>query len=442
MFRTNYLTLFLTGLIVLVGSSAVFAQNAPVRGVVTLQKADGTKVPVVGALVEAYRTDIERGKMPSAKTKKGGEFAFVGFPLGQRFVLAVSGPGIGPRIEPDVKGGMENISIIVNEGDGKQLTEAEVRQAEKSTAPPPGSESSAPPKMSEEQKKQQAELEKKNAEIMASNKKAEDTNKVVNAALQAGNAALKAGDWNTAIAEFEKGYAADPEFAASASVMLNAKGVALVKRALATYKAVPSGDTTARGAALGKMKPDLEGAIGAYDKGLEILKTAPAASDAAEQKGRDAVKLTLLANSLEAHGFAARFVPDPAMLAKSGDILEQYTVAEPDQAKRITSMLSYASNMNAAGELKTASVAYRKVLELQPENLDALAGLGLALYSEGASDPPNKAVLQEGLNYMQRFVDAAPDTHPLKASIKETIDDLKNNQKLAPQKTAPARKKG
>jgi hypothetical protein len=43
---------------------------------------------------------------------------------------------------------------------------------------------------------------------------------------------------------------------------------------------------------------------------------------------------------------------------------------------------------------------------------------------------------------MQKFVDAAPDTHQLKQSVKETIEDLKNTQKLAPQKTAPPKRKG
>ena len=97
--------------------------------------------------------------------------------------------------------------------------------------------------------------------------------------------------------------------------------------------------------------------------------------------------------------------------------------------------------MNGAGELKTAAIAYRKVLETSPDNLDALVGLGLALYSEGSvTTPPNKEILQEGLNYMQKFVDTAPDTHKLKESTKAIIEELKNEQKLAPQKTTPKRK--
>ncbi|MEO6333562.1 MAG: carboxypeptidase-like regulatory domain-containing protein [Pyrinomonadaceae bacterium] len=439
MFRKNYLGAFLPAVVLFVACSSAFAQNvAPVRGIVKLQKADGTLVPVVDAVVEAYRTDIEKGKMQPAKTNKRGEFSFVGFPLGQRYVLAVSGPGVGPRIQPEVKGGMENISFVVNEGDGHQLTEAEVRTAVKATADVPASG-----EMTEAQKKERAELERKNAEITVSNKKAEDTNKVVNTALQAGAASFNTANYDAAIAEFDKGIAADPDFAGSAPVLLNYKGVAHAKRAIATYKASASGDATAKAAAIEKMKPDLSAALVAYESGLDILKKASPAAAAPEQKNRETARISLLANSIEAYGLSARFAPDPAKAARANTALDEYFAAEPDQAKRMTTVLGYANNMNGAGELKLAASAYRKVLEMAPDNLDALVGLGLALYSEGSTTtPPDKVVLQEGLNYMQKFVDVAPNTHPLKESTKQIIDELKNEQKLAPQKTAPAKRKG
>jgi hypothetical protein len=72
MFRKNYLNGFVAALVLFVGSTAAFAQNAPVRGVVKLQKADGTVVPVAEAIVDAYRTYIHNAKMPSAKTNKSG----------------------------------------------------------------------------------------------------------------------------------------------------------------------------------------------------------------------------------------------------------------------------------------------------------------------------------------------------------------------------------
>ena len=438
MFQRRFLTFLSITLVSLVAGTAAFAQNGPVSGVVKLQKADGTMTPVVGAVVEAYRIDIDRGKMPEAKTNKRGEFNFVAFPLGQKYVLAVSAPGIGPRIRTDVKAGMENIEMIVNEGDGRRLPEAEVREAAKAVAAAPGGQ------MTEAEKKERAELEKKNAEIAQSNKRVEDANRIINESLKAGAAAFKEQNFDAAIIEFDKGIAADPEYVGSAPVFLNYKGIAYQKRALATYNAAAQGDAAAKAAAQEKIKSDIASAMSAFTRGMEIIqKGAAATTNASEKTTVETTRLQILANTLDTHGYAARIAPDPAREALAAGVLEQYIAAETDPAKRNVNLLSFAANMNGAGELKTASAAYRKVLEAEPNNVDALVGLGLALYSEGSiTSPPNKEILQEGLNYMQRFVDTAPDTHKLKESTKAIIEELKNEQKLAPQKTAPPRRKG
>jgi tetratricopeptide (TPR) repeat protein len=405
MFRKTYLTLLLTALVFTLASAAAFGQTAPVRGVVKLEKTDGTVVPVADAIVQAFRTDIDRGKMPDSKTNKRGEFQFVGFPYGQVYVLSVSGPGIGPQITPGVKAGMENIVITVREGDGRQLTEAEARQAEKGAIDAPTGE------LTEEQKRQEAENARKIAEMQASNKKAEDSNKIINAAVKAGADAFNAKNYDLAIAEYDKGIQAAPDFVGSAPTFLGNKGLAHQKRAIAAYNTALSGDAAAKAAAVEKMKPDFAAALAAFERGLTILKNEP--TDPANQQKR----AVLLANAVETHGFAARLAPDPTRDALAAGILEKYIPVETDEARRTSIVLSYANNMNGAGELKSAAVAYRKVLEVAPDNLDAIAGLGLALYSIGY-DPPDKATLQEGLNYMQKFVDAAPDTHQLKQSVK------------------------
>src|SRR5688572_31783259 len=109
MFRKTFFTLLFIVIATSVATMTALGQGNPVRGEVKLQQADGTTVPVAGALVEAFRTDIERGKMPDAKTDKRGGFSFVSFPLGQMYALAVSGPGIAPKVLSEIKGGMENI---------------------------------------------------------------------------------------------------------------------------------------------------------------------------------------------------------------------------------------------------------------------------------------------------------------------------------------------
>lgn len=436
MFGKNYLTSLLTILVFLLAGTAVMAQNGPVRGEVKLQKADGTTVPVADAIVEAFRTDIDRGKLPDAKTNKRGEFGFVGLPLGQRYVLSVSGPGIRPQIQPDVKAYMENVIIIVSEGDGRRPTEAEVRQAAKTVSSTPGG-------LTEEQKKQLAENEKKVAEVANSNQKAEGSNKVINAAVKAGADAFNAQNYDLAIVEYDKGIDAAPDFIGSAPIFLGNKGLAYQKRSVLAYNAALKGDAAARAAALEKNRADFNNAFAAFDKGLEILKNGAASADANEQKSLPMRRLNLLTYAVETHGLAAKIAKDPARISAANSILEQYVIAETDKAKLATALLNYANNMNEAAEYKNAAAAFRKILETSPDNLDAIAGLGLALYTDGSiSEPPDKVVLQEGLNYLQRFADAAPDTHRLKADIKATIEELKNVQKLAPQKVTPPRRKG
>ncbi|MCV4873056.1 carboxypeptidase-like regulatory domain-containing protein, partial [Escherichia coli] len=65
-----------------------------------MKKADGTVVPVQGALVEIFRTDI-KSSGPADKTDKKGVFNFAGLPLGATYVISVSAPGAAPQYLPN-----------------------------------------------------------------------------------------------------------------------------------------------------------------------------------------------------------------------------------------------------------------------------------------------------------------------------------------------------
>ena len=73
MFQKSFTTFLFTIAIIVCGSIGALAQTAPVSGTVELEKADGTREPVAGAVIEVYRTDIKAGS-PGAKTNKKGEF--------------------------------------------------------------------------------------------------------------------------------------------------------------------------------------------------------------------------------------------------------------------------------------------------------------------------------------------------------------------------------
>jgi tetratricopeptide (TPR) repeat protein len=419
--------LILSG-ILLVFSGSVFSQTtAPVRGVVFLQ-SDGKRVPVADALVEPYRIDIDSGKSPSTKTNKNGEFSFVGFPLGQKYVLAVSGASISPAVSPTIQGGMESVEIQVFPGDGKAFTEAEVRSAAKSNPKGVATASEA------DRKKAEAEYQKQLAKYNEEKAKAENANKIVNAAMKDGDAAFKAKDYAAAIAKFDEGIAADPDFEGSAPVLLNYKGVVLKTRGFEAYQRAAKADAAGKAAEMEKAKADFQASLDAYDRALKVLASAPKAADAATQANLDKTKFMILGNFIESYRLIVRTKADPTKAKDAGPVYAQYLAVETDPAKKLSAQLALGDIMREAGESEPAIAAYRAVLESQPENPDALAGIGLSLFNVGVVEN-DKAKMQEGLNIMTKFADTAPETHPLKSSVKEAVEYLKTEQKLAPQKT-------
>ena len=430
-------SLFIAIGIVFIFALGVFGQTAPIRGVVKTLKDDGTKVPVEGAVVEPVRTDVASGKSPSAKTDKNGQFAFAGFSATHKYVLAVSAPGMSPAISATVAPGTENVEIVLRPGDGKVLSEAEVRTAMKDSPQGAAFVSEA------DRKKAEEEYNKQLAKYNEEKKKAEDTNKIVNDALKAGDEAFKAKNYDLAVSKFDEGINADPEFEGSAPVLLNYKGVVLKQRAFEAYQRGAK-DPATKEAEMAKAKVDFLASIEAYERGLKVLENATKADAAKPVAPADAAsfaksKFNLLSNAVESYRLIVRTKADVSKAKDAGPVFEQYFVAETDPAKKLAARLILADMLREAGESEGAIAAYRVVLEAAPDNPDALAGIGLSLFNVGVSEE-NKPKMQEGLNYMQKFADTAPDTHPLKASVKDAVDYLKNEQKLAPQKAAPKKR--
>ena len=148
----------------------------------------------------------------------------------------------------------------------------------------------------------------------------------------------------------------------------------------------------------------------------------------------------LLGNYIESYRLIVRTKADATKAKDAGPIYAQYFAVETDPAKKLAAQLALGDIMREAGESEPAIAAYKVVLETQPDNADALAGMGLSLFNVGVVEN-DKAKMQEGLNLMQKFADTAPDTHPLKVSVKEAVEYLKTEQKLAPQKTSTPKKR-
>ena len=437
MFRKNYLTLLLIVALFATCSTAVFAQTASVSGRVTMKKADGTTAPVADAVVDVYRMDI-KGKLPSGKTNARGEFSFAGFPVGGQYLLAVSASGVQADILPGVRAGSEKLVITLVEGNGKRLTEDEARGALNTTvAPTDGGKV----ELTAEQKKQQADYEKQAAEINAKNAKTQQNDTLIKKVLEEGNKAYDSKNYDVAIAKYDEGINAEPDYAGSAPVLLNNKTAALLVRARLNYNQSVKGDAAAKTAAMATVKKDLEEAVKSSDRSLTLLKSATA-PDAAIQKSYDSNKFQALTSRKEAYWLMAKTGADRAKGKETLVAFEEYLTLETDAKKKSDAQLALGDALRENGDAENAIIAYRKALEMSPENPDVLAGLGLSLFNSGVV-ADNKATKQEGLNYMQKFADTAPETHPLKSSVKDAVDYLKTQDKLTPQKVnkAPTRKK-
>jgi tetratricopeptide (TPR) repeat protein len=439
MFRKSLISFIFASIVVFAGGIAVFAQSAPVTGTVELSKADGTREPVAGALVEVFRSDIKAG-FPSAKTNKRGEFSFAGLPLGATFIFSVSGPGGAPTFIMNVKAGQERLLITMYPGDGSKMAEDEVRkQAAKPKAAPGTPE---PAQNTEEMKKAQAAYEAEKKKVEDKNQKVQQTNEIVTAALKAGNEAFSAKNFDVAIAKYDEGIAADPNYVGSAPIFYNNRGIALRSRAVDTYNlAIKATDVSEKVGYMGKAKKDFADASTGYISSWTVLKNA-AAADVGDRASYDANKMGTLRGAIDVFQMAVRTEQvDPTVIDAAKLLIPEYQSAEPDAAKKAAASLALADLYRVVGDSENAIVAYKAILETAPDNQDAMLGAGLSLVNLGYINS-DKTKMQEGANLLQKFAGVAPDTNKFKADAVALIELLKKEQNVTPQSSGkPIKKK-
>jgi tetratricopeptide (TPR) repeat protein len=437
--RRSYVFNSIVAIAVLLCASAIAsAQTGQLRGSVKLVGADGNAAPVANAVIDVWRIDIAGDYQ--TKTDKKGEWIFAGLPYIGTYVVSVSAPGASPMARDKVKAGREiPVDMVLSSGDGKKLTRDEAVKA--AAGGGGGATSSGGGGNDAAEKARQAELAKKNEEIMAANKKIEGANQIIGDAFKAGNAALtaKPPNYDEAIKQYDLGLAADPEHPGAPSLLTNKSG-ALRSRGVEKYNAaIQNKDTAARDAGLESAKADFKAAAEASNQGVELLKKQPAATDAEEQKQQTTNKYFALFARAEAMRFFVTKV-DQTKADEGVTAYQEYMAVETDAAKKGKAQLDMAQMLLDAGAADKSMVEFKKILDAQPDNVDALYGMGVSEISVGyaASD---KVKLQEGVNYLQQFVDKAPDAHRYKAEAKATLTELKNTESVVPEKTKPGTRK-
>lgn len=257
---------------------------------------------------------------------------------------------------------------------------------------------------SDEARKQYDEQLKLCKEGLAQNTKAKNANEIVNRVVKEGGSALDAKDYATAIAKFDEGYNADTEYWGTAPVMLRNKAIALRARGADSYNAaVRNKDTAARNSGKADAAKDFQAAADSLQKALDILSKSTVPTDAAQAKNFQANKMTAIADRAESYRLLV--LSDSSKATDGTAAFEEYVAIETDPAKKQKFQMVLAQSLFAAGDFDKAIPAYQKILTENPNNPDALYFMGSMLVS---IDPENKAKVQEGVGYFERFVKAAP----------------------------------
>jgi len=440
--RRSYLTKMIVAALFLLASGIVcLAQTGQLRGTVQLASADGKQTPVVGATVDVYRTDMKSEY--HTKSDRKGEWVFAGLPFVGRYVVSVSAPGAAPSARAEVRAGQDiSVDMVLSPGDGKKLTEAEAVAAAKGAGPATnggGGGESATDKAKAE------EMAKKNAEITEANKKIENANKIVGDAFKNGNTALMAKNYDEAIKQYDEGLAADPDHPGIPSLLTN-KSAALRARAVEKYNAaIVSKDEAAKASGIEAAKVDFTAAAEAANKAVELVNKLPAGTDPNDQKQLATNKYFALSARAEAMRLFAMKV-DQTKGPEAAKAYEEYEAVETDAAKKTKAEKDYAELLfQTAGDqagYEKAIAQFQKILEKNPDDADSLLRVGQALFNIGALNNNDKAKYQEASNYLQRYVDKAPDSQ-LRTEAKELIETMKQQSNVTPEKTTtkPATRK-
>lgn len=427
----RYLYSIIASAVLLLAAVGASAQVGQLRGHVFIQQADGTKVPAAGAQVDVYRTDLP-GKFPS-KANKNGEFVYAGLPFVGTYVIAVSAPNAAPAVRGGVKVGRDHdYELVMTPGNGQRLTEAQAKAGGGTETAGPSSGESAADKAKREA------LEKQNAEIAETNKKIENANQVIGDSFKGGNAALTAKNYDEAIRQYDTGIGADPDHPGIPSLLTN-KSVALRLRGVDRFNAaVKTTDAAAKTSGMETAKADFKASAEAAIRAVEVLKKLTTPTDPNELKQFEANKYFALTARAEAMRLFITKV-DATKADEAVAAYQEYIAAEPDAVKKAKAQKDFAQMLfetaTDTAAYERVVTEYQKFLEANPDDPVALLRIGQAMFNIGALNNNDKAKYQEAANYLQRYVDKAPDTDPLKAEAKDLIGALKAQANVTPEKT-------
>ena len=393
------------------------AQTSQVEGDVKLKAEDGSLKPVVGALIDIYRLDV-KGHW-DVKTDKSGHYVRLGMPLQGTYLFVASGPGIQPTWTNNVRITQQpKVDFVVNPGDGSTMTLEQVQAAIKSS----GGGQQVPAAKAAISAADKAKMEAQQKEYDAKMKEGKELQASFDAARTHYNAGIELTkatppNYAAALTEFEQATTVDPgKHAAMAELAYKANA----NLAESHYQiGVDMFNKKDRAGA----KPHFEKAVESINKAIALSSTATPEANA-NAGNEQLIYYNILAKNaqllVEYYG-AVNLIDDTVKALDKAAAMDTVNKNKWGVAK--------ADMFRAAGRTEDAVAAYKAVIAADPNNADALYGLGLTLIASS-----ERAQIQEGADTLALFASKAPATDKRVPIVKEALEGVKNAYKIEAEK--------
>ena len=170
------------------------------------------------------------------------------------------------------------------------------------------------------------------------------------------------------------------------------------------------------------------------DKSVEFIKAEAAPLDAAQHNEN---KLFAYANRADAMRlFVSKVDQSQAEAGKTA--YEEYMAIEPDPVKKAKAQHDLAQMLFDANAFEQALAEYKKILDATPDDTDPWLNRGCCS-STSAHAKQRQGQYQEAANFLQRFVEKAPDTDKLKPDPKRSSRNSRTSRTLRPKNRLPRR---
>ncbi|HMG36780.1 MAG TPA: carboxypeptidase regulatory-like domain-containing protein [Blastocatellia bacterium] len=404
------------------------AQTGQVEGNVKLKGDDNSMKPVPGALVEIYRLDI-KGKYDS-KTDKTGHYVRLGLPLQGTYLFVVSGQGLQPTWVNGVKVSQQPVvDIVCSPGDGSTMTLEQIQAANAQQKAGGGGGGGGAGRAPQPSAADKAKAEQADKEYQAKVKESKELQATFDVARQHYNTGVELSkasppNYQGALSEFEQATQVD---ASKHSAMLMLAYKANANLAESHYQI---------GVDLFNKKQRDE-AKGHFEKAVEAARRAVdnASKDTVENNPNLNNDKLMFYNILSKNvGLLVEHFGESNLV---DDTIKSVDAAEALDPQNKTKWEITKGNLyRSAGRTDEAVAAYKGVLATDAKNLDALYNMGLALLGS-----PEKEKIQESVNALAAFVDAAPPSDKRVADAKSTIEAIRTQFKVEVEKPAKGGRK-